>query len=92
MITTIRTAPFNDQKMGTAGLRRKSKIVMQENYIENFMQSIFNVIGNLQDKTFLLGGDGRFYNDKAIILSIAKCKHLFCKILSQSALCGKIRA
>ncbi len=66
MITTIRTAPFNDQKMGTAGLRRKSKIVMQENYIENFMQSIFNVIGNLQDKTFLLGGDGRFYNDKAI--------------------------
>ena len=66
MIDTIQTTPFNDQKMGTAGLRRKSKIVMQENYIENFMQSIFNVIGSLSEKTFLLGGDGRFYNNIAI--------------------------
>ena len=66
MITTVKTHPYTDQKMGTAGLRRKSKVVMQENYIENFMQSIFNVIGNLQDKVFLLGGDGRFYNDIAI--------------------------
>ena len=66
MITTVATTPFNDQKMGTAGLRRKSKIVMQPNYIENFVQSIFNVIGNLSDKTILLGGDGRFYNDIAI--------------------------
>ncbi len=66
MITTISTTPFTDQKMGTAGLRRKSKIVMQEHYIENFMQSIFNVIGSLENKTFLVGGDGRFYNDIAI--------------------------
>ena len=66
MITTVKTHPYTDQKMGTAGLRRKSKVVMQENYIENFMQSIFNVISNLQDKVFLLGGDGRFYNDIAI--------------------------
>lgn len=66
MITTVKTRPYTDQKMGTAGLRRKSKVVMQENYIENFMQSIFNVISNLQDKVFLLGGDGRFYNDIAI--------------------------
>lgn len=66
MITTVHTTPYNDQKMGTAGLRRKSKIVMQENYVENFMQSIFNVIGNLRDKVFLLGGDGRFYNNIAI--------------------------
>lgn len=66
MITTISTTPFDDQKMGTAGLRRKSKVVMQENYIENFMQSIFNVIGDLSGKTFLVGGDGRFYNDIAI--------------------------
>ncbi len=66
MITTISTTPFTDQKMGTAGLRRKSKIVMQEHYVENFMQSIFNVIGSLSDKTFLVGGDGRFYNSIAI--------------------------
>lgn len=66
MIKTVATTPFTDQKMGTAGLRRKSKIVMQPNYIENFVQSIFNVIGDLSDKTILLGGDGRFYNDIAI--------------------------
>ena len=66
MITIVQTHPYTDQKMGTAGLRRKSKIVMQENYVENFMQSIFNVIGNLSDKTFLVGGDGRFYNKIAI--------------------------
>ena len=66
MITTVKTTPYTDQKMGTAGLRRKSKIVMQENYIENFVQSMFNVIGDLSEKTFLVGGDGRFYNDIAI--------------------------
>lgn len=66
MIKTVKTTPYTDQKMGTAGLRRKSKVVMQPNYVENFMQSIFNTIGNLDGKTFLLGGDGRFYNDVAI--------------------------
>jgi hypothetical protein len=45
MYQVIKTTPYTDQKMGTAGLRRKSKIVMQNNYIENFVQSIFNVIG-----------------------------------------------
>ena len=66
MIKTISTTPYNDQKMGTAGLRKKSRVAMQPNYVENFMQSIFNTIGKLDDKTFLVGGDGRFYNDVAI--------------------------
>lgn len=66
MIKTIPTTPYDDQKMGTAGLRKKSKVAMQPNYVENFMQSIFNTIGTLTDKTFLIGGDGRFYNDIAI--------------------------
>ncbi len=66
MIKTITTTPYTDQKMGTAGLRRKSKVVIQPNYVENFMQSIFNVIGDLKDKTFVVGGDGRYYNDIAI--------------------------
>lgn len=66
MIKTVATTPYSDQKMGTAGLRRKSKVVIQPNYVENFMQSIFNVIGDLKGKTFVVGGDGRFYNDKAI--------------------------
>src|SRR5574344_708071 len=66
MIKTVKTTPYTDQKMGTAGLRKKSKVVMQPNYVENFLQSIFNTIGDLKGKVFLVGGDGRFYNDRAI--------------------------
>lgn len=62
----VKTAPYTDQKMGTAGLRRKSKTAMQENYVENFIQSIFDAIGGVKGQTFILGGDGRFYNKIAI--------------------------
>ena len=40
MIKTISTTPYGDQKMGTAGLRKKSQTAMQPNYVENFMQNI----------------------------------------------------
>ena len=38
---------------------------MQEHYFENFLQSIFNTI-HPEGKTFVVGGDGRFYNNIAI--------------------------
>ena len=66
MLKIVSTTPYTDQKMGTAGLRRKSKVVVQPNYIENFLQSIFNTIGNVKGQTYIVGGDGRFYNDIAI--------------------------
>lgn len=66
MIKTVQTTPYSDQKMGTGGLRKKTKVMMQPNYFENFIQSIFNTISNLQGKVFVVGGDGRYYNDKAI--------------------------
>lgn len=66
MLKIVPTTPYTDQKMGTAGLRRKSKVVIQPNYIENFLQSIFNTIGDLSGHTYVVGGDGRFYNDIAI--------------------------
>ena len=73
MIEIIKTTPYKDQKMGTAGLRKKTKIAMQENYLENFLQSIFNTIPNLNQKSFLVGGDGRYFNKIAIqkIIKIA---------------------
>ena len=73
MIRIIKTTPYTDQKMGTAGLRKKTKTASQEHYIENFLQSIFNTIPNLEDKSFLVGGDGRYYNSVAIqkIIKIA---------------------
>ncbi len=66
MLKIVQTTPYTDQKMGTAGLRRKSKVAMQENYVENFVQSIFDAIGGVKGQTFILGGDGRFYNKIAI--------------------------
>ena len=73
MIETIYTKPYSDQKMGTAGLRKKTRIACQENYFENFMQSIFNTIPDLDKKSFLVGGDGRYFNKIAIqkIIKIA---------------------
>ena len=66
MLKIVKTTPYADQKMGTAGLRKKSKEASQENYVENFVQSIFNAIGGVEGKTFVLGGDGRYYNKIAL--------------------------
>ncbi len=66
MIKTVKTTAYTDQKMGTGGLRKKTKVMMQPNYFENFIQSVFNTIGDLKGKVFVVGGDGRFFNAEAI--------------------------
>ncbi|WP_198265675.1 alpha-D-glucose phosphate-specific phosphoglucomutase [sulfur-oxidizing endosymbiont of Gigantopelta aegis] len=79
---TISTTPFDDQKPGTSGLRKKVTQFKQAHYLENFVQAIFNSIGNIQGKTLVLGGDGRFYNQDAIqiILKMASANG-FSKVL-----------
>lgn len=86
MIRTVQTKPYTDQKMGTAGLRRKSKVASQENYVENFVQSIFDAIGGVKGQTFILGGDGRFYNKVAIqkILKMAAAAGMKKMIVGQN--------
>ena len=51
MIKTVATTPYTDQKMGTGGLRKKTKVMMQPNYFENFIQTVFNTIGGVEGKT-----------------------------------------
>src|ERR1700753_104102 len=63
---TVSTTPFQDQKPGTSGLRKRTKAFMVPNYVENFVQSVFDVLEGSKGKTLVIGGDGRYHNDVAI--------------------------
>ena len=63
---TIQTEPIMGQKPGTSGLRKKTQVFMQRHYLENFVQAIFDAIGGAEGKTFVVGGDGRYFNDRAV--------------------------
>ncbi|MFT4782727.1 MAG: phosphoglucomutase [Paracoccaceae bacterium] len=66
MFETVKTRPIEGQKPGTSGLRKKTRVFMQPDYLENFVQSVFNAIGGAQGKRFVVGGDGRYFNVPAI--------------------------
>jgi phosphoglucomutase len=68
--TKVSTSPIEGQKPGTSGLRKKTKVFMSENYLENFVQASFDAIKdsgtNLSEGSLLIGGDGRYFNGEAI--------------------------
>jgi phosphoglucomutase len=65
-IETIKTTPIDGQMPGTSGLRKKTRVFMEPRYLENFIQATFDAIGGGTGKTFIVGGDGRFFNKDAI--------------------------
>jgi len=65
-ISNIETTPFEGQKPGTSGLRKKVTVFQEPHFLENFVQSIFDSLDGFEGKTLVIGGDGRFYNDRAI--------------------------
>jgi len=86
-VLTIATQPIAGQKPGTSGLRKKTPVFMGPHYLQNFVQAIFDAIGGAQGKTFVLGGDGRYFNDSAaqIILKMAAANGAARVIVGQNA-------
>ncbi|XVF12400.1 hypothetical protein REPUB_Repub08aG0114800 [Reevesia pubescens] len=74
-INSVPTKPIEGQKTGTSGLRKKVKVFMQENYLSNWIQALFNSLPpeDYQNGVLVLGGDGRYFNREAsqIIIKIA---------------------
>jgi phosphoglucomutase len=81
-IQTVATTPMPDQRPGTSGLRKKVTVFQQPAYLENFVQSVFDTLGDCAGQTLVLGGDGRFFNRVAIqtILKMAAA-HGYAKVL-----------
>ncbi|MBB3936849.1 alpha-D-glucose phosphate-specific phosphoglucomutase [Aureimonas phyllosphaerae] len=66
MIRTVATKPFDDQKPGTSGLRKKVPHFAQGNYAENFLQAIFDATERPAGSAVVIGGDGRYLNATVI--------------------------
>ena len=86
-LSIIPTLPIAGQKPGTSGLRKKTQVFMGAHYLENFVQAIFDVVG-AAGKTFVLGGDGRYFNDRAaqVILRMAAANGAVRVIIGQNAI------
>ena len=87
-IITITTTPFNDQKPGTSGLRKKVTVFQQPHYLANFIQATFDSLDGIRGKTLVVGGDGRYYNEQAIqiILKMAAANGFKRAIVGQNGL------
>lgn len=70
-IIEIDTTPFQDQRPGTSGLRKRVPVFQQPHYLANFVQAIFDVCPPRGEAPLVIGGDGRFYNREAIQVILA---------------------
>ncbi len=87
-ILTIPTGPIEGQKPGTSGLRKKTRVFMGPHYLENYLAATWDGIGGVAGKTLVLGGDGRYFNDRAaqVMLRMAAASGAKKVIVGQNAL------
>ncbi|EKM50620.1 uncharacterized protein PHACADRAFT_178364 [Phanerochaete carnosa HHB-10118-sp] len=86
-VKKISTKPYDGQKPGTSGLRKRVKVFQQEHYTENFIQAIFDSI-DAKDQTLVIGGDGRFFSPETVqtILRIGSANGVAKFIIGQNAI------
>lgn len=65
-IDAVKTRPYEGQLPGTSGLRKRVTVFQQPGYTENFLESIFSVLRPKEGSIWVVGGDGRYYNDTVI--------------------------
>ncbi len=84
----ISTTPYSGQKPGTSGLRKKVKVFQQPNYLENFVQAVFDSIEHCEGEALVIGGDGRYFNREAIqtIIKMAIANGFATVIIGQSGI------
>ena len=87
-ILTIPPPPVAGQRPGTSGLRKTVAVFSQSGYLENFVQSVFDALEGFKGATLVLGGDGRYYNDRAIqtILKMAAANGFGCVLVGRDGL------
>ncbi|WP_303908609.1 alpha-D-glucose phosphate-specific phosphoglucomutase [Thiohalomonas denitrificans] len=87
-VSTVSTQPFEGQRPGTSGLRKKVDVFRKGNYLPNFVQSVFDTRPDLKGGTLVLGGDGRFYNRHAVqtILKMAAANGIHRVLVGQGGL------
>lgn len=63
--------PYDDQRPGTSGLRKRVATFQKGTYLQNFVQAILDAVeettsGLDKSKPILLSGDGRYFNKQVI--------------------------
>ncbi|WKS76624.1 phosphoglucomutase [Cryptosporidium sp. 43IA8] len=68
LVQEVQISPYLDQKPGTSGLRKKTRVFMEGTYLANFIESYFQSFPpeNFEGATLLVAGDGRFFLPEAI--------------------------
>ncbi|KAF9192886.1 Phosphoglucomutase-2 [Haplosporangium sp. Z 767] len=70
-IQSIPTKPFEGQRPGTSGLRKRVKVFQQEHYTQNFIQATLDAIPTgAKGATLVVGGDGRYFSQDAVQMII----------------------